>query len=328
MDVFEERISKRTQLAIGEKVFPGCVIGITRTNGEGIIFPFGTFIYESAEKKVDEDTVYDLASVTKSIPLASLTALYIKEGKLNLSDAVKKYIPELQNDFDATIEDLLLYRVQGSVLSKLPFKTFEELRTHVLETGFSAPPGKSAYTNLPAFLLGIVIERIGEASIAAQADKYFFSPLGMQNTTFFPAATLCAPTEIDGRGSVQGLPHDESAYLFAVKRRSVGHAGLFSTAPDLLLFLEALLTDKYSYIVDAAEKGLGWQVSDSNFMGTYAGPKTFGKTGFTGTSILCDKEKGLALVILSNRTYPKRPSNDEAIFSFRRDIADIVLGSA
>ena len=59
-------------------------------------------------------------------------------------------------------------------------------------------------------------------------------------------------------------------------------------------------------------------------MGAHVGPKVFGKTGFTGTSIMVDVDNKRALVILSNRTYPKRPENDDAIYAFRRDIAEIV----
>jgi CubicO group peptidase (beta-lactamase class C family) len=136
------------------------------------------------------------------------------------------------------------------------------------------------------------------------------------------------PTEIDEEGEVQGLPHDESARVFARARRAVGHAGLFSTAPDLLNFFEALLSGKYPHLVSGAQKGLGWQLAQEYFMGRGVREHTFGKTGFTGCSVLCDTERGIALVILSNRTYPKRPPDDAAINAFRRDIADILVGSA
>ena len=107
----------------------------------------------------------------------------------------------------------------------------------------------------------------------------------------------------------------------------MGHAGLFSTADDILTFLEALIAGTFPAVVRGAQEGLGWQLADERFMGKDAGKRTFGKTGFTGTSVVCDVERGIALVILSNRTYPKRPPNDDAIYAFRRDIADIVLGA-
>ena len=82
-------------------------------------------------------------------------------------------MPELQNDFGATIEDLLRYRVRGSQLSTLKYTTFEQIRTHIFEQGFAAPPGESEITNLPAFLLGIVLERVGGEILACARAQVF-----------------------------------------------------------------------------------------------------------------------------------------------------------
>ena len=293
--------------------------------------PCGNLTYDSDATRVQDDTVYELASVTKSIPLASLALAFMQEGKMRLDDKVSSYLPELRNDHAATIEDLLRYRVHGVQLSELRSKTFEEIRARALESGFEGVPGKSVYTNLPAFFLGMVIERIGGASIAELGQRYFFGPLAMSSTTFFPTATGCAPTEIDdeigGRGEVRGLPHDESAYKFALARRSVGHAGLFSTAPDLLKFLGALLDGRFPAITEGAQAGLGWQ-TEGAFLGRNASTGSFGKTGFTGTSVCVDPQKSIAFVILSNRTYPKRPLDNAAINAFRCDIAEIVLAES
>ena len=174
----------------------------------------------------------------------------------------------------------------------------------------------------------------------------------MSRTTFpisgFTKSRYGATTEIVDGQEVHGIVHDESARVFARAGRAVGHAGLFSTVPDILNFLEALLQNDgfRKPIMDSARKGLGWQparlndvsprqndsvglgsggVNDPQFMGKYAGAHTFGKTGFTGTSCVVDAKRGIAFVILSNRTYPKRPPDGAAIDAFRRDIADVVL---
>src|SRR3989344_4525749 len=318
--MIEETIRARAQQAIKEKVFPGCVIGMI-ADGSTSIIPVGTLTDEGNEK-VEENTIYDVASITKSIPVASLALLFAQfyPARLNLAGKVVKYLPELRNDHGATIEDLLRYRVKGPQMSQLSFKTLEEIRTYVFEHGFDAPAGDGAYTNLPAFLLGLIVERVGEASLPVLANRYFFEPLGMSDTTFFPrnpdtynstyrhnnVYANIAPTEIVEGKEIRGIVHDESARVFARARRAVGHAGLFSTAPDLLKFLEALLNGKLPAVVEGAQKGLGWEV-DREWMGSKRRKKTFGKTGFTGTSILCDVERGVGLVILSNRTYPHRP---------------------
>lgn len=329
MPAVNQRILKRAEEAIRDRVFPGCVIGVLR-NDTKEIFPLGHFTYENNSSIVTNETVYDLASITKSIPTASLALFFAEEGKLRLSDLVKDHLPEFQNDHGATIKDLLLYRVRGPRMSTLPFATFEQIRTHIFETGFDGAAGNSEYTNLPAYVLGAIIERVGGGSLAALAHHYLFKPLEIGKTTFFPYASDCAPTEVEDGMVIQGVVHDESARLFQKARRTAGHAGLFSTAEDLLTFLESLFQGRFPAVLSGAENGLGWTLNQEWFMGSRCGAKTFGKTGFTGTSIVADKDKRTALAILSNRTYPTRPkdatSTTSAINTFRKDIADIVFG--
>jgi len=339
----EEKIVQRARRAVAEKVFPGCVIGLIQLNKQ-IVMSVGTL---DGNVPTQENTIYDVASITKSIPTASLALMFIAQGKLSLEDPVNKYLSELRNDYGATIEDLLRYRVKGPRMSQLKFKTFEEIRTHIFEHGFDESPSeKHAFTNLPAFLLGIIIERVDGEILPALAHRYFFEPLKMNDTTFFLASPdqdasphnfsyrrncvgdthLIAPTEIVDGEEIRGIVHDESARLFARARRAVGHAGLFSTAPDLLNFLEAFLKKGFRKpLLEGAQKGLGWQI-DEPWMGERRSEQTFGKTGFTGTSIVVDIERGIGLVILANRTYPKRPPDTAAINAFRQDVADIVFG--
>ncbi len=323
-----EEISERVARAIEEKVFPGCVIGVVRKDGIREIRAFGNVKYEQGSNPVRENTVYDVASVTKSIPLASLALMQIGNGKLELEDLVSKHIPELKNDHGARIADLMTYRVSGVRFSTLKEKSADEIIKYVLDHGFDSPPGASKYTNLPAFVLGLIVERIEERSLETLAQEYFFRPLRMESTTFFPEeGANIAPTEIDGGEEVRGIPHDEGARVFAKAFRTVGNAGLFSNAPDILNFLDALLEGDFPAVTIGARNGLGWELNNTNFMGKHTGLATFGKTGFTGTSVICDIERHIGLVILSNRTYPKRPPTDDAIFAFRRDIADIILNS-
>jgi CubicO group peptidase (beta-lactamase class C family) len=323
-----KRIAQRVERAIAERVFPGCVVGTIRANGSREILPFGKLTYDGGEK-LTADTVYDLASVTKSVPTASLALELMAEGRFSLGHTVKMFVPELRNDFGATVEDLLRYRVTGLRMSEFAQLGADEMIRHIFEHGFDGPPGESRYTNLPAFILGLVIERATGERLDALARRYFFEPLGMKQTTFFPNVAGCAPTEIVDGQELRGIVHDESARVFAREGRVVGHAGLFSTAGDLLTFLQVLLSGGFPHVAEGAQRGLGWQVHEPYFMGTFATENTFGKTGFTGTSVLCDIERGIGLVILSNRTYPQRPddatSPDCAINVFRRDIADVVL---
>jgi CubicO group peptidase (beta-lactamase class C family) len=317
-------IERRAEKAINEGVFPGCVIGVL-SGGETEIFSCGTV---DGTVPVTDGTIYDLASITKSIPLASLALLLADEGVISLGEKATTYIGELRDEYGATLEDLLRYRVRGPRMSTLATKTFEEIRTHILESGFDGPPGDRAYANAPAFVLGVALERATGEILPALADRYFFQPLRMDDTTFFPHdAQRCAPTEMVQGAAVRGVVHDESARIFAESGRAVGHAGLFSTAADLLLFARALIEGTFSAVARGAIAGLGWQADEPHFMGSLASPSAFGKTGFTGTSIVIDTDRERALVILSNRTYPARPHDTDAINAFRRDIADIVYAA-
>lgn len=313
-----ERIAARVEQAIRERVFPGCVIGTVR-DGKYSILPFGHLRYEGG-MPVDERTIYDLASITKSIP-TSILALEM----LDLERTVSSYLPELERDFGATVSDLLMYRVGGPRMSMLANKTGDEIVAHILQRGFDAPPGRSEYSNLPAFLLGLILELETHTGIDRLADEQIFQPLCLERTSFMYARDSdVAPTEIEGDAELRGIVQDESARAFAYDKRAVGHAGLFSDTHDLLLVLEALLRGGFPNALAGAQRGFGWHI-EGDLLGSKPQRGFFGKTGFTGTSVTCDAGRSIGLVILSNRTYPHRPKDSSAINAFRRDIVDIVM---
>ena len=131
--------------------------------------------------------------------------------------------------------------------------------------------------------------------------------------------------------------HDENAWSLG---GVAGHAGLFSTARDLSIFgqmylnggihdgarvlsPETVIEMTRNQIGDLGNRGLGWQVNASHYMGGAASPRTYGHTGFTGTSIVIDPPRELVIVLLTNRVHPTRhgPSVDPV----RRAVADAVL---
>lgn len=356
-----QNIEERTRRAIEEMVFPGCIVGIVTPNGERTILPFGNVTYEADSPKVVSETIYDVASLTKSIPTSSLALMLIDSGKLKLTDRLIDFIPEFRNNDreNVHIKHLMTYTLDGYGLASamggadgtsLSKRTFADFQRILLTHNFAKRPGEVfKYSNIPAALLGLVIEKIHSDTLDNLANTHFFAPLGMRRSTFFPElfpTNDIAPTEIDTwRGSVQGVVHDESAYICKHDGRIVGHAGLFSTAPDLLNFLEMLICGgaisgkKYfsEDIIGQIETnqipelhdftGLGWELNQPRYMGKHCGEHTFGKTGFTGTLVVCDRKKGIAYTILSNRTFPKRPADSTAMNRFRADIGDTILSS-
>jgi CubicO group peptidase (beta-lactamase class C family) len=356
---FKEQISREAMQAISDKVFPGCVIGIINNKGERQVLPFGNFTYDPSSCTVDKDTMYDLASLTKSIPTASLALQLIDERRVRLEDKLIKHLPEFTNQDRelVLVKHLLTYTLDGYGLASavdgadgtsLNKRSADTVMNTLLTHDFDKRPGTVfKYSNIPAALLGLMIEKITGSTLDRLANERFFLPLGMTRTTFFPEQfphDEIPPTEIDEwRGLVQGIVHDESAYICKKEDKIVGHAGLFSTAPDILNFLEMLLhkgerggkryfgenivrqmgTNQISELNDFT--GLGWELNQERYMGQYCSPHTFGKTGFTGTLCVCDVEKGIVYVILSNRTFPKRSKDSSAINAFRKKIGEIIL---
>ena len=357
-----QKMEQAANQAIADRVFPGCVVGVVNKDGDRLVLPIGNLTYESESPPVKTDTVYDVASVTKSIPTGCLALQLVDEGALNLTDKLSDYVPEFKNsDRDKVlIKHLLTYTLDGysfvttaRATKKLNIEelTADDLLDTLFTYDFTARPGTTfKYTNIPATLLGLVIERVTDQKLDQLAEDRFFKPLQMERSTFAPQkfdSDEVAPTEYDKwRGLVHRVVHDESAYIFKEAGMVMGHAGLFSTAPDILQFLEMLLHDgkhkgkKYfsaeilqqmseNQIPTLGETtGLGWELFQPRYMGQYCGPQTFGKTGFTGTVCVCDRSKGLAYVILSNRTFPERSADSSGINTFRAQIGDIILGLA
>lgn len=338
-----EKITFIATRAIAEEVFPGCAIGVIRKNGDHIVLPFGNFTYEHDSPQVQPDTVYDVASVTKSIPTSSLALYLIDQGKLRLDDALIKYVPEYEgSNRDAiTIYHLLTQTLQFSfTMASVADLGSEVILKKIFHATLLSIPGSTYhYANATSILLGMVIERVLRVPLETAAEDIFFRPLAMMQTTFDPSQHV-PPSEIVSGKIIQSIVHDESTR--ALLPLHVGAAGLFASAPDLLHFLQMLLADGvydgkrflsaaiirkiYSIKSTTASPyfGLGWELSAS-WMGKGLGKSLFGKTGFTGCMVACDPEKGIGIVMLSNHTFPKRTPDKERINSVRRNLLRSVL---
>ena len=344
-------VERRIERAMEAQVFPGCVVGLIDSSGVKTVLPFGRYCYEHDSPRVRARTVYDVASITKAIPTSSLALRLLEQGKLHLHDRLIRYVPEFRNPHreHVQIHHLLTHTLHfGFPLSSLKNEAPETLLEAICEMPFKSRPGEVfSYANATSVLLGMVVERILGESLDAAADREFFKPLRMHETTFHPLQSFekgdIVPTEIDNwrGGVVQGEVHDESAW--ALKRPS-GSAGLFSTAPDLLIFIgmllnrgswkgtaffseETILSMSTNQIAHTGScTGLGWELSQRRYMGKRCSARCIGKTGFTGCMCICDLERGMGMVLLSNCTYPKRKADKELINSVRRDVADIILG--
>lgn len=344
--------------------------GIFNKAVAGFILPDGS--REILTLNTPENTVFDIASLTKVCPTSTLALSYILEGKLSVDTKVIDFIPELQTNYreDIRVFHLLThsldYRVPMKTLRTLPAEgILNALFTYQFE---KAPGADFNYGNPASVLLGIILQRLMGKDLQQQGRERFFIPLGMTRSGWdpldrdwnpIPKAEI-SPTEIcNFRGrEIQGEIHDESAWVLR-KLFPVGSAGMFSCVPDLLNFVQMILNDgmiangcggecarvapagilkmvsENAFVLDSASKystakdactALGWELNSAKFMGTKISPHTFGKTGFTGASIVADPDKGAAVVLLSNFTYPHREANADRIHAFRASLSDAFFG--
>jgi CubicO group peptidase (beta-lactamase class C family) len=295
----------------------------------------------------DENTMWDMASLSKVIGTTTAAMQLWEQGRLNLDAPVQKYIPEFtgKNKELVTVRNLLTHS------SGLPAwrPLYKEARTpeEAVELVFTTPldtlPNvRMVYSDLGIITLGKIIERISGESLDGYLSLHVFGPLGMTSTMYRPPAWMrqrIAPTERDPwRGRlVYGEVHDENSYALG---RVAGHAGLFSTGHDLAIFAQMYLNrgvhdgvrvfseaavNTFTQVQDSAlsNRALGWEVpSGTNSAGHLLSRHAFGHTGFTGTSIWMDPDRDLFVILLTNRVDPSRESR--GIYAVRPALADAV----
>jgi CubicO group peptidase (beta-lactamase class C family) len=150
-----------------------------------------------------------------------------------------------------------------------------------------------------------------------------------------------APTGLWRGHAIAGTVNDQNAALLGGVS---GHAGLFATALDVARYAQFWLgngvTAKGQRLFrpesitqfttrQAGMRALGWELRDSTTAdnwGRRMGARTFGHTGFTGTSVWIDPDRGLFVVILTNRVYaPRSPRSITRLKEIRGQVADAAV---
>lgn len=345
------KVDELINTAVKEKVFPGAVILIWKDGNVLYEKPYGMFTYEVNSQKVTTETIFDLASLTKVIATTTAAMICIDRNLFLLDDKVINFIPEfgVNNKENITIRNLLFHNSGLTAWKKFYGRGLDE--NGVLEEIFNSEleyktGTKMVYSDLGIITLGKIIEKVSGLSLDEFSKKEIFEPLKMNSTFFNPVDSIknfCAPTELDNywrNKLLRGEVHDETAALLG---GVAGHAGLFSTANDLSKFMEMMInkgiynnqriikqetidifTQKKS---DQSSRGLGWDTKSEK--GSSAGDlfsmRSFGHTGYTGTSIWADWSRNLFVVFLTNRVYPSRENTK--IISFRPRLHDAVIKS-
>lgn len=347
-------VSRVATLGVTRRVYPGAVVIVGRRDSVLFSRGFGRLTWSSrSAKPLPDSTRWDVASLTKVVATTGVAARFVDRGLLDLDAPVSRYLPAFTGGDRSlvTVQMLLdhtsglpafialwqVTAVPGDVIARI---CIEPLRR---------PPGTMAeYSDLNAILLGAVLEVVGRAPLDMLVQREVVEPLGLAHTSFGLDSSqrrTASPTTSQGTIRTGTVNDPNAAYLGGV----AGHAGLFSTGPDLARVARAWLglgtLDGVTWLSAATVRRflqgspaggtrlLGWDTPDTtgtepSSFGRHPDPGTYGHTGWTGTQMWMDPARDVYVIFLTNRAYePRVRETFLALRRIRAQLADAVLAA-
>ena len=328
--------------AVENKEIPGAVLAVVHKNKLAYLKAYGNKQVYPSNVPMDVNTVFDMASVSKSMSTAISACILIERGKLRLSDPIKDFIPGFEGweDENGRKMDIRLVDIMTHTSGLPPYANVDSLTAIY---GSPSPDGliehiatckrdfrpktRFQYSCLNYITLQRVIEVVSGQNLRDFAKENIFDVLGMTHTDYNPTGETLervAPTEKQPDGSVlKGRVHDPLARI--MNDGISGNAGVFSDANDLAILACALINNgEYNGKRILSPMGVrmmrtvprniadlgrtpGWDVSSAyaSNNGDIFGPNTYGHTGYTGTSFIIDPDSGTAVILLANRVHPE-----------------------
>lgn len=325
--------------AIRSRVFPGAVIEIGRTNGALGTIAIGTQTYDHGSRRVDSQTIYDLASLTKVLATAALMADELATGRMRLNDRVRHWIQAWTGEErqTVTIQDLLEHT--SGLPGHRPYYRSRRGRASfelaICEEPLAyVPRTESIYSDPGFMLLGFAMENAAGAPLDEQFNAWRDRELGADvELRFNPVSAWrdrTAPTEVMPDGETRhAAVHDENADALG---GVAAHAGLFGTAAAVgagarwWMRSPVLAQFAAKSRVPGSSRALAWDTMlTTSSCGSRLSPGAIGHTGFTGTSLWIDPAKDLYVAILTNRVHPTR--TNEGIQDTRRALHDAIVSA-
>lgn len=326
--------------AISNKEIPGAVLAVVRQGKMAYLKAYGNRQVYPTTEAMDVNTVFDLASCSKSMSTAICAMILIERGELRLMDRVSLYIPGFKSweGANGEKENIRIVDIMTHTSGLPPYAPVDELAKKygspnpagLMEYISSCkrnfkPQTEFQYSCLNFITLQHIIETITGQSLRDFAQANLFTPLGMTHTDYLPTCTsLIAPTEKQKDGSVlRGQVHDPLARI--MNGGISGNAGVFSNANDIAV-LTAMLLNNGEYngrrilsplgvktmrtvprCVATLGRTPGWDIftAYASNSGDLFGPNTYGHTGYTGTSIIIDPDNDTSVILLTNRAHPE-----------------------
>jgi CubicO group peptidase (beta-lactamase class C family) len=332
--------------AIADRAFPAATIEVGNSHQPLWREAFGRLTFDPESSPTRNDTVFDLASLTKVLSTTTLVMRQVERGILSLDDPIVDHVAGWrdQGPIVVTIRDLLSHA--AGLAAHVPYYLDHEGRD-AFETAIQRTPrayeprSKSVYSDLGFMLLGFILDRI--APLATQFDTLRVHMGNIQDLQFVPPAIWkprTAPTRIDPwrERLLVGEVDDDNAWALG---GIAGHAGLFGVAGSVGEFARHMLqvlegrtgaftretaqtfVARRTEIPDSS-RALGWDTMlPTSSCGTRMSPRAFGHVGFTGTSLWIDPERSLYVTLLTNRVHPTPDNN--AIARIRPVLHDAIV---
>jgi CubicO group peptidase (beta-lactamase class C family) len=330
--------------AVGDGTAPAIAIAVGRHGRLVHLRGYGRVDADPASAAVNDSTLFDLASLTKVVATTTAAMLLEEDGVLHLDRSIAAWLPVDDTAKHAITPRMLLSHRGGLGAFTRDFRELpgrDAYLRELLTRPLLAPPGsRTVYRDTEMVLVQAIVEAATGRRLDALLAERVFAPLGMRETGFLPAVgrERIAATEVaaDRAGLIWGEVHDPHAWAMG---GVAGHAGLFSSARDLAVFAQLLLNGgsygpvrlvsprtvaRWTAPQDAgSSRALGWDTpSGASSAGRYASARSFGHTGYTGTSLWIDPERGVFVVLLTNRVNPSAANQRHV--ELRRAVGDAV----
>ena len=344
--------------AIDQRAFPGAAFGVLQGGDRLAIDSVGRFTYQPDSPRVQPETIFDMASVSKAMATTAMAMLLWERGQMDLEEPVGSRLPEFLHstpgdERTAGLKQKITARMLLAHCSGLPayaplYKTCRsasELLDACLHMPLETVPGtQAAYSDIGFIILGLLLESVAGERLDSFCRREVFAPLGMNSTLYCPPAELMPfiPPTSDAENFrhrvLQGEVHDGNCWMLGGVS---GHAGVFSNVADVLSLADCLLhlgrnvfqANTVSMFTGRQRMppnsgwALGWDSpTEPSSSGKFFSAHSVGHLGYTGTSLWIDFDKQVAIVLLTNRTYPGNDAAaSEAIKNVRPRFHDALM---
>ena len=375
-----QRVDSIALNGIKEMAYPGCQVAIIKDGAMIYKKSFGHHTYDK-KARVRNSDIYDLASLTKVVGTTSAMMRLVDQGKLDIDQSLGLYLPVARgtNKENLNIREVLAH--QSRLRSWIPFylntleegapakrfyhnkqtadftvqvaenlflhKNYRDSIFHYLLESDLLNRKRYIYSDLGFILFAEMVNNIEGISLDNYLSEFFFKPLGLRTMGFNPLynfeSARIVPSEHDTlfrRQNIRGYVHDPTAAMLG---GVAGHAGLFSNASDLAVFMQMLLQEgsyggidyikpetikeftRTQYAGNQNRRALGFdkptiRAAESSPAAKSASVQSYGHSGFTGTYTWVDPKENLVFVFLSNRVQPDASNRKISQLSIRTEI--------